>query len=225
MLRSKWILAVSVAFLVQVTACTTLDPYTREEKTSNAAKGAAIGAAAGVAIGLISGSNSSERKKRALILGGAGALAGTGVGYYMDQQEMKLRQQLEGTGVSVTRIGDNITLNMPGNITFAVDSAAINADFYAVLDSVALVLDEFDKTLVEVAGHTDSTGAEQYNQQLSLRRADSVAAYLRSRKVAGERLMIVGAGEAYPVASNATPAGRQLNRRVEITIVPLTADS
>jgi len=221
----KMILVVTVALLAQLTACTTLDPYTREEKTSNAAKGAAIGAAAGVAIGLISGSNSSERKKRALIMGGAGALAGTGVGYYMDRQEMKLRQELEGTGVSVTRMGDNITLNMPGNITFAVDSADISANFYAVLDSVALVLDEFDKTLVEVAGHTDSTGAEQYNQQLSLRRADSVAAYLRSRKVDGERLMIVGAGEAYPVASNETAAGRQLNRRVEITIVPLTANA
>jgi len=225
MLNSKFIPAASIALLVVVTACTTLDPYTREEKTSNATKGAAIGAAAGVAIGLISGSNSSERKKRALILGGAGALTGGGVGYYMDQQEMKLRQQLEGTGVSVTRIGDNITLNMPGNITFAVDSADISSGFYAVLDSVALVLKEYDKTLVEVAGHTDSTGTEQHNQQLSERRADSVAAYLVSRKVTGERLIVLGAGEAYPISSNETAAGRQLNRRVEITIVPLTADS
>jgi outer membrane protein OmpA-like peptidoglycan-associated protein len=225
MLNRKITLAASTALLVAVTACTTLDPYTREEKTSHATKGAAIGAAAGVAIGLISGSNSSERKKRALILGGAGALTGGGVGYYMDQQEMKLRQQLEGTGVSVTRMGDNITLNMPGNITFAVDSADISADFYAVLDSVALVLNEFNKTLVEVAGHTDSTGTEQHNQQLSERRADSVAAYLVSRKVTGERLLVLGAGEAYPIASNETVAGRQLNRRVEITIVPLTADS
>ena len=80
---------------------------------------------------------------------------------------------------------DNITLNMPGNITFAVDSADISANFYEILDSVALVLNEFKKTLVEVAGHTDSSGSEQYNQQLSQRRADSVAAYLRSRKVNG----------------------------------------
>jgi outer membrane protein OmpA-like peptidoglycan-associated protein len=210
--------------LSALTACTTLDPYTREEKTSNAAKGAAIGAAAGVAVGLISGDDSSERKKRALILGGVGALSGAGVGYYMDQQEMKLRQKLEGTGVSVTRIGDNITLNMPGNITFAVDSADISASFYAVLDSVALVLDEYNKTLVEVAGHTDSTGSAQHNQALSERRADSVAAYLRSRGVSNDRLIAVGGGENYPVASNDTPAGRQLNRRVEITIVPLTKD-
>lgn len=218
-------LATAVALMGVVTACSTLDPYTQEKETSKAAKGAAIGAAAGVAIGLITGSDSSERKKRALILGGAGALTGAGVGYYMDQQEMKLRKQLEGTGVSVTRIGDNITLNMPSNITFAVDSANISSEFYEILDSVALVLIEFNKTLVEVAGHTDSTGAEQYNQELSQRRADSVAAYLRSRKVQGDRLLVVGAGENYPVATNDTPAGRQLNRRVEITIVPLTADS
>ena len=224
MLKRKFGSATAVALLVAVTSCTTLDPYTREEKTSNATKGAAIGAATGVAVGLISGSNSSERKKRALIMGGVGALAGGGVGYYMDRQEMKLRQQLEGTGVSVTRMGDNITLNMPGNITFAVDSSDISSAFYEILDSVALVLNEFDQTLVEVAGHTDSTGAAQYNQDLSERRAGSVAAYLRSRKVDGNRLMVVGAGESYPVASNETASGRQLNRRVEITIVPLTDD-
>lgn len=224
MRNKRLILSVSIAFLGVLGGCTTLDPYTREEKTSNATKGAAIGAAAGVAVGLISGSNSKERKKRALILGGAGALTGAGVGYYMDQQEMKLRQQLEGTGVSVTRIGDDITLNMPGNITFAVDSSDVSANFYAILDSVALVLNEFNKTLVEVAGHTDSTGEAQYNQELSERRANSVATYLRSRKVQGDRLIVVGGGESYPVASNDTPSGRQLNRRVEITIVPLTAD-
>jgi outer membrane protein OmpA-like peptidoglycan-associated protein len=141
----------------------------------------------------------------------------------MDQQEMKLRQRLEGTGVSVTRVGDNITLNMPGNITFAVDSSDVNAGFYEVLDSVTLVLNEFDKTLVEVAGHTDSTGTDQYNQSLSQRRAGSVAAYLRSREVLADRLIEVGAGESRPIATNATPQGRQQNRRVEITIVPITA--
>ncbi|MGI9308297.1 MAG: OmpA family protein [Gammaproteobacteria bacterium] len=205
-----------------VASCTTMDPYTQEEKTSNAAKGAAIGAATGVAIGLITGDDSSERKKRALILGGVGALAGGAAGNYMDQQELKLRKQLEGTGVSVTRIGDNITLNMPGNVTFSVDSADISADFYPVLDSVGLVFEEFDKTFIEVAGHTDSTGSEAYNQGLSERRAGSVGAYLRSRKVANERLIIVGAGETRPIASNSTTAGRQSNRRVEITIVPVT---
>jgi outer membrane protein OmpA-like peptidoglycan-associated protein len=213
----------AVAVVLMVPACTTLDPYTREQKTSNAAKGAAIGAAAGAAVGLISGDDSSERKKRALIGAGIGALAGGAVGAYMDRQEMELRQKLEATGVSVTRIGNNITLNMPGNVTFAVDSADISASFYPVLDSVALVLKKYDQTFVEVAGHTDSTGPEQYNQALSERRAASVVSYLESQAIRRDRFITVGAGETRPVASNDTPEGRQQNRRVEITIVPVTS--
>jgi outer membrane protein OmpA-like peptidoglycan-associated protein len=213
------LLAVGMMVLM---SCTTLDPYTRDEKVSNASKGAAIGALSGVAVGLITGDDSAERKKNALILAGVGGVAGGAVGYYMDQQEMKLRQQLEGTGVSVTRDGDNITLNMPGNVTFAVDSGDLNAGFYPVLDSVGLVLKEFDNTFVEVAGHTDSTGAEQYNQTLSERRAESVAAYLKSRPMRADRLVTVGAGENHPVADNTTADGRAANRRVEITIVPVT---
>lgn len=205
-----------------LSGCTTLDPYTQEEKTSNAAKGAMIGAAAGVAVGLLTGDDSAERKKRALIGAGVGAVVGGGVGLYMDNQELKLRKELEGTGVSVTRIGDNITLNMPGNITFAFDSADISAGFYPVLDSVSKVLKEFDKTFVEVAGHTDSTGSVSYNLGLSERRAASVAAYLRSQRVMSQRLIIVGAGESHPVATNNTEAGQAQNRRVELTIVPIT---
>ncbi|TDJ47596.1 MAG: cell envelope biogenesis protein OmpA [Gammaproteobacteria bacterium] len=209
--------------MLLLASCTTLDPYTREEKTSNAAKGAAVGAAAGVVVGLLTGDDSAERKKRALILAGVGAIAGGGVGYYMDQQEMKLRRQLEGTGVSITRIGDNITLNMPGNVTFGFDSQDISAHFYPVLDSVSIVLAEFDRTFVEVAGHTDSSGSTEYNLALSRRRAASVAAYLQSRHVSGQRLITVGAGEAHPVASNGIAAGQALNRRVELTIVPVTS--
>jgi outer membrane protein OmpA-like peptidoglycan-associated protein len=219
--RSSWLIGSTVALLL-LSSCTTLDPYSREEKTSNAAKGAAIGAAAGVAVGLLTGDDSAERKKRALILGGVGAVAGGGVGVYMDQQEMKLRQQLEGTGVSITRDGENITLNMPGNITFAFDSQDISASFYPVLDSVTLVFEEFDKTFIEVAGHTDSTGSSDYNLSLSKRRAASVATYLVSRGVSGERLITVGAGEDYPIASNASESGQSQNRRVELTIVPVT---
>ncbi len=217
---TRWCLL--AAGMMVLISCTTLDPYTRDEKVSNASKGAAIGALSGVAVGLITGDDSAERKKNALILAGVGGVAGGAVGYYMDQQEMKLRQQLEGTGVSVTRDGDNITLNMPGNVTFAVNSGDLNAGFYPVLDSVGLVLKEFDNTFVEVAGHTDSTGAEQYNQALSERRAESVAAYLKSRPMRADRLVTVGAGENHPVADNSTANGRAANRRVEITIVPVT---
>jgi outer membrane protein OmpA-like peptidoglycan-associated protein len=205
-----------------LSACTTLDPYTREEQTARAQRQAVIGAAAGAAVGLITGDSSMERKKRALVGAGLGALAGAGVGTYMDRQEAKLRAELERTGVSVTRIGDNITLNMPGNVTFATDSADLNASFFEVLNSVGLVVNEFNQTVIEVAGHTDSTGSDQYNQQLSERRASAVAAYLGTRSVRADRVITVGMGEARPVATNDTDAGRQLNRRVELTLVPLT---
>ncbi len=213
--------------LVLVSGCETMqttDPYTGEREVNKTTKGAVIGAATGAAIGLISGDDSAERKKRALILAGAGGLAGGAVGNYMDRQDAALRAKLQGTGVSVSRTGPNgeyITLNMPGNITFAVNSADISASFYPVLDSVGLVLKEFDKTMVEVAGHTDSDGSDSFNQQLSERRANSVMAYLVSRQIRGDRFITVGAGESRPVASNATPEGKAENRRVEITIVPL----
>ena len=215
--------AFAVGLVVAVSACTTLDPYTREEKTAKAQRQAVIGAAAGAVAGLITGDSSLERKKRALVGAGLGALAGAGVGNYMDRQEAKLRAELEKTGVSVTRIGNNITLNMPGNITFATNSADLNAGFFQVLNSVALVVNEFNQTVIEIAGHTDNTGGDQYNQQLSERRAGAVAAYLGTRNVRSDRIITVGMGEARPVATNDTEAGRQSNRRVELTLVPLTA--
>lgn len=213
--------AVSIVF--SLGACSTINPYTGEQQTSKAVKGAGIGAAAGAVVGLISGDNGRERRKRALIGAGLGAIAGGSVGYYMDVQEAKLRQKLAGTGVSVTRDGDNIILNMPSHITFAVDSADISSSFYQVLDSVTIVVNEYDKTLIEVMGHTDSTGSEQHNQQLSERRAQSVTDYLSSREINPGRLQDYGYGEGYPVASNDTDQGRALNRRVEIALVPITS--
>jgi outer membrane protein OmpA-like peptidoglycan-associated protein len=215
----------ALGLVVALSGCTTLDPYSREERPARAQRQAIIGAAAGAVAGLITGDSSMERKKRALVGAGLGALAGAGVGTYMDRQEAKLRAELERTGVSITRIGDNITLNMPGNITFATNSADLNANFYDVLNSVSMVLDEFDQTVIEVAGHTDSTGETAYNQALSERRAQSVVSYLGTRSVLPDRMIPIGVGETRPVASNDTDAGRQLNRRVELTLVPLTLDS
>ena len=221
--RSGTLILAATTLMVVVSGCTTLDPYTREEKTSSATKGALIGAGIGAVVGLISGDDAVERRQHALIGAGVGALAGGAVGAYQDKQEAELRAELEGTGVSVTRIGDNITLNMPGNVTFATDSSDLSPAFFDVLNSVGKVLAEFDQTVVEVAGHTDSTGSEQYNQSLSERRAGSVASYLRSQGVISDRLITVGMGELRPVADNGTSAGRQANRRVEITMVPVTA--
>jgi len=212
-----------VGVAVVISGCETFDAYTGEEKTSNTTKGALIGAAAGAVAGLISGDDAVERRQRALIGAGVGALAGGAIGNYMDRQEAKLRAELEGTGVSVTRIGDNITLNMPGNVTFPTNSSDLNASFYEVLNSVGKVLKEFDQTVVEVAGHTDNTGSEAYNQGLSERRASSVSQYFQSRNISGDRMITVGMGELRPVADNSSASGRQANRRVEITMVPLTA--
>lgn len=215
-------MAVMLGAGVMLGACTAIDPYTGEEKTSATTKGAAIGAAAGVAVGLISGDSSSERKKRALILGAAGGLAGGAVGNYMDRQEAELRKKMQGTGVSVTRSGDNIILNMPGNVTFATNSSDINASFYSVLNGVSMVLKEYDKTVVDVAGHADSTGNADSNMALSQRRASSVSNYLAAQGINTQRLITVGYGQDRPIASNATPEGRAQNRRVEITLVPVT---
>ena len=224
-MQIKTLRTISLAAMATVIlgACTTLDPYTREEKTSNATRNAAIGAAVGAVIGLISGDDAVERRQRALIGAGVGALAGGAVGVYMDNQEAALRAELEATGVSVTRIGDNITLNMPGNITFATDSSDLNPAFFDVLGSVSTVLNKYDKTVIEVAGHTDSDGSVEYNQALSERRAGSVAAYLTSRGILNQRIITLGQGELRPVATNATAAGKQQNRRVELTLVPITS--
>ena len=216
------IAAVALGATVLVTGCMTYDPYTGDKEVSKTTKGAAIGAGVGAAIGLISGGNSAERKKRALILAAAGGLAGGAAGNYMDRQEAELRAKLRGTGVSVTRSGDNIILNMPGNVTFQSNGADINANFYPVLNSVALVLKEFDKTVVDVAGHADSTGPDDKNLELSQRRAGSVSSYLGAQGINGQRLIATGYGETRPIASNDTQEGRQQNRRVEITLQPVT---
>jgi outer membrane protein OmpA-like peptidoglycan-associated protein len=214
--------AVVATAVIAVAGCETVNPYTQETQTSKAAKGAGIGAAAGAVVGLLT---KGDKLQNALIGAGVGALAGGGVGYYMDVQEKKLRDRMAGTGVTVTRMGDNITLNMPSNITFALNSADLNAQFFNALDGVSMVLKEYDKTVIEVAGHTDSSGSDQYNQALSERRAQAVAGYLSSHGVKAQRLITIGAGEGHPVASNDTEQGRSANRRVELTIVPVTKQS
>ena len=208
-------LAVLASFLA---ACTTTNPYTGDQQISKTAGGAAIGALAGAGVGLLAG---GDDRRNALIGAGVGALAGGVIGNVMDQQEAELRQQLQGTGVSVTRNGNQIILNMPSNITFQTDQDAISTAFYPTLNSVALVLNKYGQTLVDIYGHTDSTGDDQYNLDLSQRRAFSVSTYLSNQRVDGRRFRVQGMGEGQPVASNATSAGRAQNRRVEIQITPL----
>ena len=207
-----------------LTACTTFDPYTGEEKVTNTAKGAGIGAGIAAVAAYLANKNEDDigkRNRRILKAATGGAAIGGGIGYYMDTQEAELRKKLRGSGVSVEREGNNINLIMPGNITFSSGNATLEKNFLSVLDSVVLVLNEFNKTLVVVAGHTDSSGSNELNQRLSERRAQSVSTYLTAAGVLTDRIEVIGFGEAQPVASNKTNEGKELNRRVEITLLPI----
>ncbi len=217
------IVAMLATAALALSACAPMQDIATSPDKEKTRKGAGYGAAAGAVIGLLTGGN--DKFQAAMIGAAAGALVGGSVGYYMDKQEAELREQMAGTGVDVVRNGDNITLDVPGGVTFAFNSADLNAQFFPVLDKVAATLAEYDKTIIEVAGHTDSVGSDAYNLQLSDRRANSVAAYLSGHGVARTRIVTVGAGEGHPIASNDTDAGRAQNRRVEITIVPVTQES
>lgn len=218
----KKTVAAALAAMLVLGACTT-DPYTGEQKVSNTAGGAALGAGLGALAGLAVGGSKNAQRNAVLIGAGIGALGGGAIGSYMDNQEAELRGQLQGTGVSVTRVGDQIVLNMPSNITFDTDSDRIKPGFTQTLNSVGLVLKKFNRTTVDVYGHTDSQGSEGYNYDLSQRRALSVANILSDQGVDQRRFAVTGFGETRPVASNATEEGRAENRRVEIQLSPVTS--
>lgn len=183
----------------------------------------AIGALGTVAVGAGIGAlvNKKNRAKGAAIGAGVGALAGGAVGGYMDYQDKQLRKELQGTGVSVSREGDGIILNMPGDIIFKSGSDDLSSDFYKVLNSVAKVLNKYDKTIVTVVGFTDNTGSDKTNLALSKKRTESVVAYLQNQKVKTERFVVDGLGESEPIASNKTAEGRAKNRRVEISLTAI----
>jgi outer membrane protein OmpA-like peptidoglycan-associated protein len=212
--------AVAVAALA-VVACTTVDPYTGQQVPNRTANAAIIGAIGGAAAGTLAG---GDDRRNAMIGAGIGAIAGAGVGAYMDAQQRKLSEQLRNTGVGVARTAENeITLNMPSDITFDVDRSDVKPQFQQTLYNVAQTLREYESTTVDVAGHADSTGTDEYNMALSQRRADSVARVLTSNGVNPVRVVAVGFGESRPIASNDTVAGRAQNRRVEIKLRSVTS--
>ena len=219
MRKNQLISLAVVASLLPLAACVT-DPETGNRTISKAAIGGLGGALGGYLLGDLVGGRRDRTEK--IVGAGIGAVAGAGVGYYMDEQERKLRQQTAGTGVNVIRDGDNLVLDMPSGITFAVDSSTIQPGFQSTLNQVAQTLTQYEKTYVDVLGHTDSTGSDAYNQALSERRASSVANYLTSRGVQSARLATRGYGESQPKASNVDEMGRAENRRVEIRVVPVT---
>lgn len=202
------VIIMSTLAMVVATGCANMN---------NTQKGATIGAIAGALIGKGTGDHDKSR----YIWGAAvGALAGSAIGNYMDQQEQALREELAGSGITVVRDGDQIHLQLPSNITFATGNASISPNFGPILQDVARVLNEYEKTTMIVAGHTDSTGEASYNQQLSVNRATAVQNRLLTHGVDSRRLTVVGYGETMPIAANNTNVGREQNRRVELTIVP-----
>ena len=222
-MNSNLKLAALAATVAAFTAgCATYTGQTDDPNDPNRTqRGALIGAAIGAAAGLLSGDDAVERRQRAMVGAGIGALAGGGIGAYQDKQEAELRRETAGTGIDVSRDGDVIKLNLPDGVTFDFAKYDLKPQFYPALNTIASTLKEYNQTIVEVSGHTDSVGSDAANQTLSERRANAVASYLIGQGVVRERFEIVGMGERYPVASNDTDSGRALNRRVEIRLLPL----
>jgi outer membrane protein OmpA-like peptidoglycan-associated protein len=184
---------------------------------SKKAKYATIGAIGGAAVGQIAGGDT----KSTLIGAATGAAIGGGTGYYMDKQEAQLRDKLNNTGVKIQRSGDEIYLIMPNNITFKTNQYAVKPSSYDVLSSVAIVLKKYNKTQIVVDGHTDSIGTKTHNRTLSEKRAGSIKNYLVAQGVFDKRVRTTGFGSSKPIATNKTSHGRQQNRRVKITLIPI----
>ena len=219
MSKSRFCIAGAVCAALLLSGCTT-NPYTGESEAGKSGVGAGLGALVGAGVGVLS-SSKHDRGKGALIGAAAGAALGGGAGYYLDVQESKLRDKMRGTGVSVTRQGDNIVLNMPNNVTFDSSSSTLKPAGANTLTGVAMVLKEYPKTAVNVVGYTDSTGSQDLNMRLSQQRADSVASSLIVQGVEASRVRTKGMGPANPIASNSTTEGKAQNRRVEITLSPM----
>jgi outer membrane protein OmpA-like peptidoglycan-associated protein len=223
MRMNRIVTGLGVAAMLGAAACSTTDPYSSAPRRNNTATGAIAGALGGAVLGYLTNTSDGEQGRRnALIGAGVGALGGAAVGNYMDRQQRALEAELSGTGVGVARQGDNLVLRMPSDVTFAVNQSNIEPRFDAVLSDVAGVLAEYDRSLVDIVGHTDSTGGDAINQPLSERRAISVADALIRNGVQRERLFVAGQSSRVPVADNGTSQGRAQNRRVEILIRPFT---
>lgn len=225
-------LAVALVSAITLSACATGGSYVQQDQYGNqtqqqnrTGRNALIGTAIGVAAGLLTGDSATERRQHAMIGAGIGALGGAAVGQYQDRQERALRARTANTGIEVSRNGDNITLNLPDGVTFDFNKSTLKPDFYSALNGVATTLKEYNQTMVEVVGHTDSIGTDAVNQRLSEQRADSVAQYLTAQGVQRERMEVLGMGKRMPIADNGTDAGRAKNRRVEIRLIPLRSDT
>ncbi len=210
-MKNKKIIA-SCMLALSLIGCTGLEAGNGGYTAGGAAGGAAVGALAGQIIG--------KDTKGTLIGAAVGSLLGMGWGAYRDNQERELKNRLQGTQAEVRRDGNALVINLPGGVTFASDSANISSDFYSALNGIAQTLNNYPETRIQVNGYTDSTGGSAHNQDLSQRRANSVAQYFIAQGVSANRISANGFGSSNPIASNSTPEGRQANRRVEVKILP-----
>lgn len=214
--KNKQIVSLSLLVALGLSGCSTVNPYTGENEVNNTSLGAGIGAVGGALTGALIGG-----QKGAFIGGALGATAGGAIGYSVDKQNEELRSALVGTGVQVRKMGNSIQLTMASDVTFATNQTNIQPDFYPVLNSVSIVLKKYNKTNISITGYTDNTGGDAYNQQLSENRARSVGDFLIGRGISPNRIFTQGMGKRDPIASNATPNGRALNRRVVIMLRPI----
>lgn len=215
--QNKLFFALLTISLTLLSGCSSTNPYTGETQTSDATKGTAIGAIGGAAIGMLAGGG-----RGALIGGAIGGLGGGLIGNSMDKENAELRSALEGTGVQVHRQGNSIQLIMASDVTFDTGQASVRSNFYPILNSVASVVKKYEKTNIVITGYTDNVGGDAYNQILSENRAKSVGDYLVFQGVSVNRIVTEGRGKRDPVASNKTAGGRAINRRVVITLRPMS---
>ena len=215
--KHKAVFSVTALSMLLLTGCNSVNPYTGQTQVSDATQGAGIGAVGGALVGVLAGGG-----RGALIGGAVGALGGGLIGHNMDNQNAELRQRLMGTGVQVNRVGNSVQLVMASDVTFVTNQASINSGFYPILDSVGLVVKKYNNTSITISGYTDNVGSAGYNQRLSEARAASVGDYLVSQGISPNRIFTQGFGKRYPVASNSTTEGRGMNRRVVITLKPLS---
>lgn len=210
---------ISVLALIVVTLWGCAPPQNKTQQ--GAMYGTGIGAAVGAGLGQVIGGDTKATLIGAGIGAALGGVAGGSIGRYMDNQEAALQQQFAASeAANIRRNADVLAVTFKSDVLFDINSAALKPGAYTEINRVASVLVQYPQTTIQIAGHTDSTGAESYNMDLSQRRAMSVQNALANQGVAASRMKTIGFGETQPVADNATDSGRQLNRRVVVTITP-----
>ena len=219
--KSRFAVATCATVALLMTSACVTDPNTGQPKVSRTAIGAGAGVLGGLLLGGLIGGPTGR-----IIGAGIGGVAGGAIGYSMDKQIRELKEKTEGTGVEVrpTDNGQAIMVNLPDGVTFDTSSYMLQPHFRPTLDKIAESLNQFPDSLIDVYGHTDSTGTPAYNQTLSENRARTVGDYLGTRGVSSARIRTQGFAATLPVASNDTPEGKARNRRVEIKIMPISQE-